>query len=309
LGAAGVRATNKFWAIRPPKCGCTGLSTALVAARIGSVTVPMKSGVLLEPESVAALLEAEDWAALQACGQRGKVARAAVLMYEGDPGDRVIVLLAGRVKVTTTGDDGQETLLSVRGPGEILGELSFLDDQPRFSTVTTLEPVEILAIAAAAFGRYLEERPRVALVILRTLSARFRDASRKRVQFRELDTVGRLAARLVELSERYGEVTPEGTIISLHSRRRSSVPGPARRTRASPRRCRCCASWAGSGHNASGSSLSTSMRCATAARRTDRPHGWQPADGGVSRGGDRSPATGRSSGDALTCGAAWPAQC
>ena len=193
----------------------TGLSTALVAARIGSVPEPTESAALLEPESFAALLEAEDWSALQDRGQRRKIARDAVLMYEGDPGDRVIVLLAGRVKVTTTGDDGQETLLSIRGPGEILGELSFLDDQPRFSTVTTLEPVEILAIAAAVFGRYLEERPRVALVILRTLSARFRDASRKRVQFRELDTVGRLAARLVELCERYGEVTPEGTIISL----------------------------------------------------------------------------------------------
>ncbi len=179
------------------------------------MTGPTESAASLEPESFAALLEAEDWSALQACGQRRKIARAAALMYEGDPGDRVVVLLAGRVKVTTTGDDGQETLLSVRGPGEILGELSFLDDQPRVSTVTTLEPVEILAITAAGFGRYLEERPRVALVILRTLSARFREASRKRVQFRELDTVGRLAARLVELCERYGELTPEGTIISL----------------------------------------------------------------------------------------------
>jgi len=174
-----------------------------------------ETGALLEPGSFAALLEPDDWSALQPLGQRRKIARAAVLMYEGDPGDRVIVLLAGRVKVATTDDDGQETLLSICGPGDILGELSFLDDQPRLSTVTTLETVEILAIAAAAFGRYLEERPRVALVILRTLSARFRDGSRKRVQFRELDTVGRLAARLVELCERYGEVTPEGTMIGL----------------------------------------------------------------------------------------------
>jgi CRP-like cAMP-binding protein len=193
----------------------TGLSPARVAARIGSVSGPTETGRLLETDSFAALLEAEDWLALQARGQHRKLARAAVLMYEGDPGDRVVVLLAGRVKVTTTGDDGQETLLSIRGPGEILGELSFLDDQPRLSTVTALEPVEVLAIASAAFRRYLEERPRVALVLLRTLSARFRDTSRKRVQFRELDTVGRLAARLVELCERYGEVTPEGTIISL----------------------------------------------------------------------------------------------
>ena len=135
----------------------TGLSTAGVAARIGSVTGSTDSAALLEPESFAALLEAEDWLALQARGQRRKIARAAVLMYEGDPGDRVLVLLAGRVKVTTTGDDGQETLLSIRGPGEILGELSFLDDQPRLSTVTTLEPVDILSIASGEFARYLED--------------------------------------------------------------------------------------------------------------------------------------------------------
>ena len=193
----------------------TGLSAARLAATIGPMTRPTESTAVVESKSFAALLEAEDWSALQACGQRRKIARAAVLMYEGDPGDRVLVLLAGRVKVTTTGDDGQETLLSIRGPGEILGELSFLDDQPRLSTVTTLEPVEILAIASGEFARYLEERPHVALVMLRTLSTRFRDQSRKRVQFRELDTIGRLAARLVELCERYGEVTPEGTIIGL----------------------------------------------------------------------------------------------
>ena len=212
---------------------------------------------------------------MQDRGQRRKIARDAVLMYEGDPGDRVIVLLAGRVKVTTTGDDGQETLLSIRGPGEILGELSFLDDQPRFSTVTTLETVEILAIASAVFGRYLEERPRVALVILRTLSVRFRDASRKRVQFRELDMVGRLAARLVELASATERSHRKGRSSACHSLRRSSVPGRARRTRVSPRRCRRFARWAGSRRNASGSSFATSMRCATVARRTDRPPGRQ----------------------------------
>jgi CRP/FNR family transcriptional regulator, cyclic AMP receptor protein len=170
----------------------------------------------LEPGSFAAMVAAEDWLALLTRGHRRAVERGTVLMYEGEQGDRVVVLLAGHVKVTTIGDHGQETLLSIRGPGDVLGELAFLDDQPRLSTVTTIEPTEILSIAAGEFGRYLDERPRVAVVILRMLAARFRDATRKRAQFRELDTVGRLAARLVELSERYGELTPAGgTIICL----------------------------------------------------------------------------------------------
>ena len=104
------------------------MSAAGLAARIGSVAALTDGGALLEPGSFAALLEPEDWSALQARGHRRTVAREAVLMYDCEPGDRVMVVLAGRVKVTTVGDDGQETLLSVRGPGEILGELSFLDD-------------------------------------------------------------------------------------------------------------------------------------------------------------------------------------
>ena len=124
-------ATTQFWVIRAPTCGCIG-TALLVSGRSGgenrSVAALTDGGALLEPGSFAALLEPEDWSALQARGHRRTVAREAVLMYDCEPGDRVMVVLAGRVKVTTVGDDGQETLLSVRGPGEILGELSFLDD-------------------------------------------------------------------------------------------------------------------------------------------------------------------------------------
>lgn len=213
-----ARGSTQFWVLGRPKSGCpsdAGLSTGAVVATIGSVTWPTNTEALLEPESFAALLEADDWSALQTRGHRRKVPRDAVLMYEGEPGERVMVLLAGRVKVTTSGEDGKDALLSIRGPGELLGELSFLDDQPRLSTVTTLEQAEVLAITAGEFSRYLEERPRVALLILRTLSARFRDASSKRTQFFELDTVGRLAARLVELGERYGKARAGGTVIDL----------------------------------------------------------------------------------------------
>jgi CRP-like cAMP-binding protein len=47
------------------------------------------------------------------------------------------------------------------------------------------------------------------------ISRRFRDANRARVQFGDLDTVGRVAARLIELCERYGEPTDSGVQIRL----------------------------------------------------------------------------------------------
>lgn len=47
------------------------------------------------------------------------------------------------------------------------------------------------------------------------LARRFRDANRKRVQVAGQDTIGRVATRLLELAERYGDATHEGIEIRL----------------------------------------------------------------------------------------------
>ncbi len=123
-------------------------------------------------------------------------------MHEGEPGDRVAILVSGRVKVVRLGEDGRERLLSIRDPGDLLGELSFLDGEPRVGTVVALEPVEALVLAAAELRAHLERTPRLAVVLLQALSHQFRETTLKRSQFGALDTVGRVAARLVELAER-----------------------------------------------------------------------------------------------------------
>jgi CRP-like cAMP-binding protein len=136
------------------------------------------------------------------------------LLLEGEPGDKVLLVLRGRVKVSHATSDGRETVLDFRGPGELVGELSALDQAPRSSSVTAIEAVEALVVSAADF-RSLLERPGFAGELLQMLSARFRDADRKRVEFGASDTVGRVAARLVELAERYGQPGGSGIVIAL----------------------------------------------------------------------------------------------
>jgi CRP-like cAMP-binding protein len=106
-------------------------------------------------------------------------------------------------------------VLSFRGPGDVLGELTFSHAEPRSSHVTAIEPVEAQAVAASEFRTYLLHRPTAALALIDVISRRFRDANRKRVQFGDLDTVGRIAARLIELCERYGDRTDSGIEIRL----------------------------------------------------------------------------------------------
>ncbi len=87
--------------------------------------------------------------------------------------------------------------------------------EPRSSNVTAIEAVEAQALAASEFRGYLEERPSAALTLIDVIGRRFRDANRARAQFGDLDTVGRVAARLIELCERYGESTAAGIEIAL----------------------------------------------------------------------------------------------
>jgi len=168
-----------------------------------------------EPGTFLALLSDGDREALLTRGGPRRFARGEGLMQAGEPGDRVLIVLSGHVKASNVDSRGREMVLSFRGPGDVLGELTFTHAEPRSSSVTAIEPVETRAIAAPEFRDYLLQRPTAALTLIDMISKRFRDANSKRVQFGDLDTVGRVAARLVELCERYGEGTDAGIEIGL----------------------------------------------------------------------------------------------
>ena len=148
-------------------------------------------------------------------GVRRQFPQGTALFHERQISDRVMVLLAGRVKIASTSDDGKERVLAFRGPGEALGELSAIDGRPRSASVTAVDPVEALVLPTSAFRTFLETNPRVMFFLMQRLIGRLREADRKRVEFGATDTIGRVAARLVELSERYGRQTSEGVRIDL----------------------------------------------------------------------------------------------
>ena len=162
-----------------------------------------------------ALLDDRERAALLELGTHRGFPRGAVLMYEGEPGERVMILEEGRVKVTRIEPGGHETMLSIRDPGDVVGEVSLIDERPRLATVTALERVRALVIASSVFRAHLERTPRVAVALLEVEMRRFRETTLKRSQFAASDTTGRLAARIVELSERYGAEREDGIEIDL----------------------------------------------------------------------------------------------
>ena len=168
-----------------------------------------------EPGTFLSLVTDADRDALLALGGRRAFACGERLMHQGEPGDRVLFLLAGHVKASTVDSRGREMVLSFRGPGDVLGELTFTHAGPRSSSVIAIEAVEAQAVTAAEFRVYLEHTPSAALTLIDVISRRFREANVARQQFGDLDTIGRIAARLVELCERYGDRTETGIQIRL----------------------------------------------------------------------------------------------
>jgi CRP-like cAMP-binding protein len=161
-----------------------------------------------------ALTESER-ASFEARGTRRRYPRGAFLFTEGARSDHVVVVLAGRVKVSSSSPEGREIGLTIRGPGDLIGELGALDGAPRSAAVSALEPVEALRISREDFRALLAERPRAALLILDAVVPKLREATRRRIEYGSQDVSGRVATILLELADRYGEATPDGIRIDL----------------------------------------------------------------------------------------------
>ncbi|MBW3657438.1 MAG: Crp/Fnr family transcriptional regulator [Actinobacteria bacterium] len=157
------------------------------------------------------LLTPEQLDELRGLAGTRRLRRGVTLFCEGDRSDTVAYLLSGRVKVSYHTRTGVEVVLAVHGPGQLLGELSAIDGSPRSASVVALEPVDVVLVPAVTFRRFLTTHPDLTLRLLELLAERLRDADRKRVEFGSHDVVGRVAARLSELTERYG-VAGDGTV-------------------------------------------------------------------------------------------------
>jgi CRP/FNR family cyclic AMP-dependent transcriptional regulator len=160
-------------------------------------------------------LTEEEAADLHAAGRRRRYGPGVTLFHEGDDSGPVVVILGGRVKVATVGGGGREAIVAVRGPGDLLGELSAIDGGPRSATVTTLESAEVLLVPGSAFAALLERHLRIALVLLRMVAGRLRYADSQQAQFATQDVVGRVAKRLLELGDRFGVAEDDRIVIEL----------------------------------------------------------------------------------------------
>ncbi|MGH3873602.1 MAG: Crp/Fnr family transcriptional regulator [Pseudonocardiaceae bacterium] len=130
--------------------------------------------------------------------------RAHVIFSEGESGDRLYIILSGKVKIGRKSGDGRENLLAVFGPSDMFGELSIFDPGPRTSTATTVTEVSAVSMDRAALRDWINKRPEIAEQLLRVIARRLRRTNNMLADLIFTDVPGRVAKALLHLAHRFG---------------------------------------------------------------------------------------------------------
>ena len=121
------------------------------------------------------------------------------LFQRGEPGDGVFAIVSGHVKVFLEGADGGEVIVATRTTGDVLGELSLLDNHKRSASASAMDNVRALRIGKDHFQEWLMGHPAASIALLHELAARVRDTTDQVAEIALLSIDARIARRLWQL--------------------------------------------------------------------------------------------------------------
>lgn len=133
-----------------------------------------------------------------------RVKSGVTLMLEEQPGDLVYIVAEGSLKICGR-VGGSETLIALRGPGEVVGEMSVLDGMNRSASVIVQEESLLFWVSRTDFWSVLWEMPPISYNLMRLLTQRVRVMTAQVQAMSSLDVQGRLARQLILLAEEYGQ--------------------------------------------------------------------------------------------------------
>lgn len=139
--------------------------------------------------------------------------RGHTIFVEGEPGDRLYVIVSGKVKIRRRASDGRENLLAILGPTDMFGELAIFDPGPRTSSVTTITAVRAVSMDRVALQAWIADRPEIAEQLLRVLARRLRRTNDSLADLIFTDVPGRVAKQLLQLVQRFG--AQEGSALRV----------------------------------------------------------------------------------------------
>lgn len=139
-----------------------------------------------------------------------------VIFQRGDPGDFMIVVVSGRIKVSLITRQGKELSLRHLEAGTILGEMAVLDDQPRSADATAAVATEGYVIGKRAFLDLVTASSATSEAVIRYLCTRLRDTTDQMETIALYDLDQRVARFfLATLKQIHGEDLPSSANLQL----------------------------------------------------------------------------------------------
>ena len=131
------------------------------------------------------------------------------IVEQGEKSNTLFIILTGRVRVVTSDKRGREVILATLQPGDYIGEMSLIDNEPHSATVRAEVQTDMLTLGREEFARCLPENSSMSYAIMKGLVQRLRQADRKIESLALMDVYGRVARSLLEfaLPDRDGLLT------------------------------------------------------------------------------------------------------
>ncbi len=124
--------------------------------------------------------------------------RGQVIVEQGKKSDALYIILSGRARVLMTDRKSREVILATLQPGDYIGEMSMIDNQPHSATVEAEIQTDVLVLGRKEFTRCLPENATMAYAVMQGLVRRLRHADQKIGSLALMGVYGRVANVLLE---------------------------------------------------------------------------------------------------------------
>src|SRR5581483_3378296 len=141
-----------------------------------------------------------------------KIKKGAVIFRKGDVGTRLYAVRSGAVRISAPSEEGKDAIFNLIVPGELFGEIAFLDGGQRTADAVAIDDCELMVIERRDFIPLIQDDPELAVRLIKILCARLRRTSEQVEDIVFLGLPTRLAKVLLHLSRPSADAPPKSKI-------------------------------------------------------------------------------------------------
>lgn len=158
-------------------------------------------------------LREETQAGVMDMAVRNRLSADEYLWFQGDSAKTVHFIESGRAAIEVSSPDGFVSILTVLGPGEVVGEQSLVESQRRrTASVRALEELITFSITSGQFDELRSDYPSVDRFLVRVLASRVDRLSTQVLEAAYDDVEARVNRRLGVLTEAYRRPDQNGSV-------------------------------------------------------------------------------------------------